>query len=41
MINNIQALEQQKDKLKKDVESIKEERDYLLDNLEDIKRACY
>ena len=40
-INNIKALEQQKDKLKKEVGSIKEERDYLLDNLGDIKRACY
>jgi hypothetical protein len=40
-VNNIKALERQKDKLKKEVESIKGERDYLLDNLGDIKRACY
>ncbi len=40
MISNIKALEQQKDKLKKEVESIKGERDYLLDNLGNIKRAC-
>ena len=40
-INNIKALEQQKDNLKKEVASIKGERDYLLDNLGDIKRACY
>ena len=41
MINNIHALEQQKESLKKEVESIKGDRDYLLDNLGDIKRACY
>jgi len=41
MISNINALERQKDKLKKEVESIKGERDYLLENLGDIKRACY
>jgi hypothetical protein len=41
MISNIKALEQRKDKLKKEVESIKGERDYLLDNLGDIKRVCY
>jgi hypothetical protein len=40
-INNIKVLEQQKESLKKEVESIKGERDYLLDNLGDIKRACY
>ena len=39
MINKIKALEQRKDKLKKEVQSIKEERDYLLDNLGDIKRV--
>jgi hypothetical protein len=40
-VNNIKSLEQQKESLKKEVESIKGERDYLLDNLGDIKRACY
>ncbi len=40
MIDNIKSLRQQKDKLKKEVQSIKEERDYLLDNLGNIKRAC-
>jgi hypothetical protein len=39
-INNIKALEQRKNKLKEEVHSLKEERDYLLDNLGDIKRAC-
>ena len=37
-VNNIKSLEQQKESLKKE-QSIKEERDYLLDNLGDIKRA--
>jgi hypothetical protein len=32
-VNNIKALEQKKDKLKKELESIKGQRDYLLDNL--------
>jgi hypothetical protein len=41
MINNINALEHRKDKLKKEVQSIKEERDYLQGNMSDIKRACY
>jgi hypothetical protein len=41
MINNINALEHRKNKLKKEVQSIKGERDYLLDNLGDIKRACW
>src|SRR4051812_23231372 len=38
-INNIKALEQQKESMKKEVKSIKGERDYLLENLGDIKRA--
>ena len=37
-VNNIKALEQRKSKLKEEVQSIKEERDYLLDNLGDIKK---
>ena len=40
-VNNIKALEQRKSKLKQEVQSIKGERDYLLDNLGDIKMACY
>jgi hypothetical protein len=38
MINNTKALEQQKESLKKEVEYIKEERDYLLDNLGGLQR---
>ena len=37
-VNKIKALEQQKDKLKEEVKSIKRERDYLLDNLGDLRR---
>ncbi len=37
-INNIKVLEQRKNKLKEEVHSLKEERDYLLDNMGDIKR---
>jgi hypothetical protein len=40
-VKEINSLRQQKESLKKEVESIKGERDYLLDNLGDIKRACY
>ncbi len=38
-INNIKVLEQRKSKLKEEVHSLKEERDYLRDNLGDIKRT--
>jgi hypothetical protein len=38
-VNRINTLELRKSKLKEEVKSIKEERDYLLDNLGDIKRA--
>ncbi len=39
-INDIKVLEQRKNKLKEEDHSLKEERDYLLDNLGDIKRTC-
>ena len=39
-MNDLKALEQRKNKLKEEVHSLKEERDYLLDNLGDIKRSC-
>ncbi len=38
--NDIKVLEQRKSKLKEEVHSLKEERNYLLDNLGDIKRTC-
>jgi hypothetical protein len=37
-VNEIKSLEQQKESLKKEVESIKGERDYLLDNLGGLQR---
>lgn len=38
---NLKIIEQQKEKLEKEIESILEERDYLLKNLEDIKTTYY
>ncbi len=40
-INNIKVLEERKSKLKEEVHLLKEERDYLLDNRDDIKRGYY
>jgi hypothetical protein len=37
-VNDIKSLRQQKESLKKEVESIKGQRDYLLDNLGDLQR---
>jgi uncharacterized coiled-coil DUF342 family protein len=41
MINKIKALEQRKNKLKEEVQSLKEERDYLSDNEGDIKMGRF